>query len=1037
MTDYHPLLLRAIQALERDTPEARQAVFNRARQMVSSHLRGMNPPASDERIKAEQAALEDAIWRVEMDTLGTNANAPKGKNLTFGLSHRRLIVFGSAGIATIIAAAIGWFVFWSGANLNGSVVDNFGKPVEGAEISIVNTAFKTFTDSNGRYRLEYIPGHFAVLYVKSGHVGTSITLDAAATTSFPVRDVVLAKTPPDGRLWLVEASDYSYINNCSIRVDNLGQEGERFSVSSGTPTTLLISKSTVFTFVDRDPPRTNLGMSTPAIFSINSGTEFYRVKPQGLIGSTQTGFRPALSEAGLQPIPGARWFSAQLTPGSYVYVGQGGFPGTGVLFPMKDSPCYYFRVINTPSDLISQSDDKLDKKDVEGALADLNIAIRFDPKLIDAYIARARVKSIKDDLDGAIGDASQAIKLKPDSVEAHETLGNVYARKSEFEKAISEFSEALRLNPKNSGIYVVRANAYEKSNKLDQAVADWSEFNRIEEGKGLVSLARLWEQKGDFNKAIALLTEQMERAPQEASVYRESRARNLFRKGDLAIALRDLDQAISAFHNISGYKLRADVLRAMKRPDEAIADYRKVITSYTDDTLKTAATAALKELGADTSPPAGNSDDLIRSANDWASKGERDRAIEDLNRAIAIEPRNDRAYSTRGSVWLLKAELDQAKTGYDNAVADFNKANEINPQNASALIGRGQAYLLRKGFDAALKDFNALIELNPKSGDFLIWRTVVLIAKGDRERASADFKRAHELTTNLNYQQNGLTTRAQYFRRVGLADLAIADCEEALRQNSKNVLAVVLLNQAWEQTATPDRGIEYFANRIRQNPSESDSFKGRARLLLRKGNLSDALHDADEAVRTNPRSYQAYEVRGDILRKMGRRPEAIESYQSAISVIDPQYSNLKVPIGAVLRELGAAPATTNIAGPSAVQKLPGNGWLINSGNDHGVEFKSFLETKRLVAAPEASYYTGVLRIETVEQGTPGVSRWNYRARCAVRPDMQGKMPIGIYSSQGSQGEQFTEIKFEQPPDNASRSWYVLWWAACKGVVKNF
>lgn len=123
--------------------------------------------------------------------------------------------------------------------------------------------------------------------------------------------------------------------------------------------------------------------------------------------------------------------------------------------------------------------------------------------------------------------------------------------------------------------------------------------------------------------------------------------------------------------------------------------------------------------------------------------------------------------------------------------------------------------------------------------------------------------------------------------------------------------------------------------------------------------------------------------------------------------------------------------------PQPVQKFPGNGWLINSGNDHGVDFKSFLETKRLLVAPDAIYYTGIQRVETIEQGTPGTFKWNFRARCAVRPDMQGKIPVGIYSSQENQAEQFTEVKSGDAPNNASRGRYTLWWAACKGVAKKF
>ncbi|HXO67780.1 MAG TPA: hypothetical protein VN838_02350 [Bradyrhizobium sp.] len=127
--------------------------------------------------------------------------------------------------------------------------------------------------------------------------------------------------------------------------------------------------------------------------------------------------------------------------------------------------------------------------------------------------------------------------------------------------------------------------------------------------------------------------------------------------------------------------------------------------------------------------------------------------------------------------------------------------------------------------------------------------------------------------------------------------------------------------------------------------------------------------------------------------------------------------------------------------PQAAQRFPGKGWFLQSGTDHGVEYKSYLEHKRLLVATDAIYYVGVERIETDERGKPGKISWEFRARCAVRPDLTGKVPIGIYTSSKDIGqtEQFTQVdpKAADAPDNASRGWYGLWWAACKGVAKSF
>lgn len=67
-TDFFPLLSRTIQGLDSNTPEHRQAVYDRARQLVERNLRAQTPPFSEHEIVAERRALEDAIWRIEMDS---------------------------------------------------------------------------------------------------------------------------------------------------------------------------------------------------------------------------------------------------------------------------------------------------------------------------------------------------------------------------------------------------------------------------------------------------------------------------------------------------------------------------------------------------------------------------------------------------------------------------------------------------------------------------------------------------------------------------------------------------------------------------------------------------------------------------------------------------------------------------------------------------------------------------------------------------------------------------------------------------------
>ncbi len=65
MPDYYPLLTRALSGLERNTREARLAVYDRARQALLKQLRGVTPPLAEAEITRERLVLEEAIKKID------------------------------------------------------------------------------------------------------------------------------------------------------------------------------------------------------------------------------------------------------------------------------------------------------------------------------------------------------------------------------------------------------------------------------------------------------------------------------------------------------------------------------------------------------------------------------------------------------------------------------------------------------------------------------------------------------------------------------------------------------------------------------------------------------------------------------------------------------------------------------------------------------------------------------------------------------------------------------------------------------------
>jgi tetratricopeptide (TPR) repeat protein len=62
--------------------------------------------------------------------------------------------------------------------------------------------------------------------------------------------------------------------------------------------------------------------------------------------------------------------------------------------------------------------------------------------------------------------------------------------------------------------------------------------------------------------------------------------------------------------------------------------------------------------------------------NAWINKGDYDKAIADLTKAIEIDPKYANSYYTRGIAWEKKGNSNRA-------IVDYSKATEINPKHAN------------------------------------------------------------------------------------------------------------------------------------------------------------------------------------------------------------------------------------------------------------------------------------------------------------------------------------------------------------------
>jgi tetratricopeptide (TPR) repeat protein len=87
--------------------------------------------------------------------------------------------------------------------------------------------------------------------------------------------------------------------------------------------------------------------------------------------------------------------------------------------------------------------------------------------------------------------------------------------------------------------------------------------------------------------------------------------------------------------------------------------------------------------------------------------GQYDRAIEDLDRAIKLDPNYPDAFNTRALAHIGAGQFEQA-------IADFDEAIRLDPNYAIAIFNRGIALKTMGRTEDAAKDFATAKEVGPR-----------------------------------------------------------------------------------------------------------------------------------------------------------------------------------------------------------------------------------------------------------------------------------------------------------------------------------
>lgn len=331
------------------------------------------------------------------------------------------------------------------------------------------------------------------------------------------------------------------------------------------------------------------------------------------------------------------------------------------------------------------------------SLEEFNKAIRLNPNLSDVYQGRAAVYmmlshySLEDKqksfvfINKAISELDTFLQYQPESIPGLQTRGYIFASIGEYQKAVGDYDAALRVNHDVPILYTLRSFSQRRLRRFDEALADCDFALKLapRDPTTFWCRAATYGDKREFDLALADYKVALDIAPNNADIYVD-RAYLYKQKGDLDSALIDIEKALTLSPSdlLKAHALRAEIFARKKQFDDAIKEGSYIVRQHGDSSFGY----------------------NIRA---WSlfMKGDYDKASEDIEVGINLDPKYARLYG-------LKAEIYEKHGEYDKAAGLFDRAIELDPSDADLYFYRGDAFQSKGELIRAIADFRKSLDLD-------------------------------------------------------------------------------------------------------------------------------------------------------------------------------------------------------------------------------------------------------------------------------------------------------------------------------------
>jgi tetratricopeptide (TPR) repeat protein len=444
----------------------------------------------------------------------------------------------------------------------------------------------------------------------------------------------------------------------------------------------------------------------------------------------------------------------------------------------------------------------------------------------DALAAEPRLKSLDDEdvqlpltsrYHATEADVAAELAEKPSSADEYFERGRILSDAGKLDEAVADFTAALEAKPKDKWSLANRGLMYVWKRNFAAAEKDLSAAESIDPTNPVLLRARglMAEFKGECDKAVDFYTRSLAKEPDNSfAVGHRATCESDLSKDDAALA--DAAEALRADPSWMDLRiLRANIFMRQGNPEMVAAEAEALTRENSQSDYA-----------------------WVGAAMAYSALGQRDRAMQAFDRALAIKP--------QAFIYVNRSHA-RLRSDVAGRLADLDAALKLEPANPDALAAK--ADLLSEG--GSSKAALALLEQIKAADDDQNTR---------QRRAILLYKlgRATEAEKLFGSIRSGAKTASAFNSLCWvkatagiLLDSALQDCRHALKLKPNAGSYLDSLGMVLLKLGKLDDALDAYNQAIAKKTG-ADSLMGRAFVYLKKGDAAHAQADADAARKLYP-----------------------------------------------------------------------------------------------------------------------------------------------------------------------------------------